>query len=74
MMTADHRKTGSYGNSSYVNQESQMLRNRQYEALLRKEVDDLKSKQDCDGIAGTLQQKYNDEVNRGAIRKHEKTQ
>lgn len=62
MMTADHRKTGSYGNSSYVNQESQMLRNRQYEALLRKEVDDLKSKQDCDGIAGTLQQKYNDEV------------
>lgn len=62
MMTADHRKTGSYGNSSYVSQESQMLKNKQYEALLRKEVDDLKSKQDCDGIAGTLQQKYNNEV------------
>lgn len=62
MMTADHRKTGSYGNTSYVNQESQMLKNRQYEALLQKEVNDLKSKQDCDGIAGTLQQKYNDEV------------
>lgn len=62
MMTADHRNTGSYGSSTYVKQESTLLKNRQYEDLLQKEVNDLKAKPDCDGIERNLQLKYHMEI------------
>lgn len=62
MMTEDHKKTGSYGNSQYVSDTTALLKNQKYKEALQKEVDDLKSKDDCEGIAGSLQQKYYDEV------------
>ena len=62
MMTADHRNTGSYGNQNYVKQESALLKNRQYEDLLQKEVNDFKAKRDCDGIERNLQLKYHMEI------------
>lgn len=62
MMTEDHRKTGSYGSSIYVAESSNLLSNGQYQDALQKEVNDLQSQYDCDGIAGNLQQKYFDEV------------
>ncbi len=62
MMTEDHKKTGSYGSSKYVAEMTNLLSDQKYEDALQKEVDDLKSKYDCEGIAGNLQQKYFDEV------------
>lgn len=62
MMTEDHMRTGSYGSPTYVSQESTLLKNRLYESLLQKEVNDLKSAQDSEGIAGSLHQKYYNEV------------
>lgn len=62
MMTADHYLTGSYGSYSYVSDTSNLLSNGRYEDALQKEVNDLKSKMDCEGIAGNLQQKYYTEV------------
>ena len=62
MMVADHRKTGSYGSATYVKESSELLSRGQYQAALQKEVDDLQSENDCEGIAGNLQQKYYDEV------------
>jgi len=62
MMTADHKKTGSYGSSTYVSAMSNLLSSGKYQDALQKEVDDLQSKYDCEGIAGNLQQKYYDEV------------
>ena len=62
MMAADHRKTGSYGSAAYVNQVSDLLKNKKYEEALQKEVDDFKSNNDTEGIAGSLQQKYYNEV------------
>lgn len=62
MMTADHRKTGSYGSSTYVSKITNLLSNGEYQEALQTEVDDLQSKYDCEGIAGNLQQKYYDEV------------
>lgn len=62
MMTADHRKTGSYGSSTYVSNITNLLSNGDYQEALQTEVDDLQSEYDCEGIAGNLQQKYYDEV------------
>lgn len=62
MMTKDHYNTGSYGSSAYVAVMTNLLSNQKYQDALQKEVDDLKSKYDCEGIAGSLQQKYYDEV------------
>lgn len=39
-----------------------LLSNKKYQDALQKEVDDLQSEYDCEGIAGSLQQKYYDEV------------
>lgn len=62
MMTEDHKKTGSYGSSTYVAAMTNLLSNKKYQDALQKEVDDLQSEYDCEGIAGSLQQKYYDEV------------
>lgn len=62
MMTADHKLTGSYGSSSYVKDVTNLLRNKQYYEALQHEVDDLQSHLDSEGLAGTLQQKYYNEV------------
>lgn len=62
MMTQDHYLTGSYGSSTYVSGISYLLKNKQYQAALQVEVDDLQAKYDCEGIAGSLQQKYYDQV------------
>lgn len=62
MMTEDHKKTGSYGSSKYVSSITKLLNDKKYEDALQTEVDDLQSKDDCEGIAGNLQQKYYDEV------------
>ena len=62
MMAEDHWNTGSYGSAPYVKESSELLSRGQYQAALQKEVDDLQSENDCEGIAGNLQQKYYDEV------------
>ena len=62
MMAEDHWNTGSYGSATYVKESSELLSRGQYQAALQKEVDDLQSENDCEGIAGNLQQKYYDEV------------
>ncbi len=62
MMTEDHKKTGSYGSSTYVTVMTNLLSNKKYQDALQKEVNDLQSKYDCEGIAGNLQQKYYGEV------------
>ncbi len=62
MMTEDHRKTGSYGSSTYVKKQSDLLSQKKYEKALQNEVADMKSKMECEGIAGSLQQKYYNEI------------
>ena len=62
MMAEDHWNTWSYGSATYVKESSELLSRGQYQAALQKEVDDLQSENDCEGIAGNLQQKYYDEV------------
>ncbi len=62
MMTEDHKKTGSYGNSKYVSEMTSLLSKGRYQDALQKEVDNLQSQYDCEGIAGNLQQKYYNEV------------
>ena len=62
MMTSDHKRTASYGNSSYVNKITNLLKNRKYQEALQTEVNSLKSAYDSEGIAGTLQQKYYNQV------------
>lgn len=44
------------------NQVSDLLKNKKYEEALQKEVDDFKSNNDTEGIAGSLLQKYYNEV------------
>lgn len=62
MMTEDHYQTGSYGSSTYINDLSNLIKAGDYEGAIKKEVKDLQSHNDCEGIAGTLQQKYYTEV------------
>ena len=62
MMTEDHKRTGSYGSSSYVSEMTALLKDKKYVEALQKEVDDLKAKMDSEGVFGTLQQKYYYEV------------
>lgn len=62
MMVADHKKTGSYGNSSYVATVTSLLQAKKYREALQHEVNDLKSKPDSEGYHGSLQQKYYNEV------------
>lgn len=49
MNAADHTKTASYGNSSYVAQITEMLLSKQYKQAIDKEVSELRSRKSADG-------------------------
>jgi len=62
MMTADHQRTGSYGNSSHVSDITSLLSNKQYVEALRYEVADMQSHYDSEGTGKTLENKYYNQI------------
>lgn len=58
MMTADHKKTASYGSPSHVATITSLLASNRYEDAIQTEVDSLQTKPDTDGIYDSLADKY----------------
>ena len=66
MTKKDHMLTGNYGNYSssiqFRKEEEELLKNKKYSELIKKEVNDLKSANDPDRISDNLAEKYFDEL------------